>query len=171
MLVSIEKFAECQYIIGFLDFKILSNIFRHFLDCFRLLVCTFFRYCYLSHYKLLKLSLILLIIIENCFYLGKGFRSLEFIDFMGKSIGCYIVLQSQLKLSYYPFMQCNFQSNVRDRNRFSESTFNLQNPIFVWVFLCFFFNISFDTFNCLNNILYFRKSAFSSNHITYGEFH
>ena len=62
-------------------------------------------------------------------------------------------------------MKGDFESDIRDRDRFSEPTLDFKDSELLWV--CFFviFHIVFDVFNGLDDILYPRERTFSSDHI------
>ena len=88
---------------------------------------------------------------------------MKFVDSMTKIVTRGVGLNCQLKLSHNSFVDDYLQSYIADRNRISESTFDLHNIkafIFVFFHKCFYF------VDCADDIIYIHKYAFSPNHIT-----
>ena len=94
---------------------------------------------------------------------------MEFIDLVCEGISGHIILESQLELSDNSFMEGNFQCDIGNGNRFREPTLDFEDPKLLWIFFLLFFDILLYALNSFYDILDFRKSAFTSDHITDGE--
>ena len=66
-------------------------------------------------------------------------------------------------------MKGNFKGYIRNGDRLSEPTLNLEDPEFFWIGHLLFFDIPLYFLNGFDNILDSGKRTFSSDHITDGE--